>query len=141
MLNLRNSLIALAMAAVSFTAGAQEIYKSVDEDGVVEYSDMPSEGAQAISVDPNVVDVTPENRAGASREAAAGMREGAAESARQPREDLEDDDGVDRRQREKMEAKERAGGIKEEQREGGAQRPANGGGVNRGTRPAGGGRR
>ena len=59
MLYLRNSLIFCAMTAVSFTAAAQEVYKSVNEDGVVEYSDTPQPGSQEIVVDPNVVEVEP----------------------------------------------------------------------------------
>jgi hypothetical protein len=60
MLYLRNSLMVLAMAAVSFAAGAQEIYKTVNEDGVVEYSDTPSPKAEVIEVNPNVVETNPQ---------------------------------------------------------------------------------
>ena len=59
MLSVRNGLMVLIMTAVSFMAGAQEIYKTVNEDGVVEYSDMPTPEAQEVEVKPNVVEVTP----------------------------------------------------------------------------------
>jgi hypothetical protein len=60
MFYLRNSLMVLAMTAVSFTAGAQEIYKTINEDGVVEYSDTPSPKAEVIEVNPNVVETNPQ---------------------------------------------------------------------------------
>jgi len=51
--------ILAAMITTSFTAGAQEVYKNVDQQGVVEFSDQPSSGAKAVDVRPNVVDVAP----------------------------------------------------------------------------------
>ena len=141
MLKLRFSLTALTIAAFSVTAGAQEteIYKSVSEDGVVEYSDMPSEDAQAIHVDPNVVEVSPERRSAVAQPTGPGIREQAADS---PPENVEYvDDGVDRLQRRKIETKEIAGGIKEQHREGPSVAPAGGEGAHKGGRPAGGHRR
>ena len=52
-------MILAAMITTSFTAGAQEVYKNVDQQGVVEFSDQPSSGAKAVDVRPNVVDVAP----------------------------------------------------------------------------------
>lgn len=51
-----------AMITTSFTAGAQEVYKNVDQQGVVEFSDQPGSGAKAVEVRPNVVDVAPVKR-------------------------------------------------------------------------------
>jgi len=48
-----------AIITASFTAGAQEVYKNVDHQGVVEFSDQPSPGAKAVAVKPNVVLVEP----------------------------------------------------------------------------------
>ena len=48
-----------AIIAMGLPAGAQEVYKSVDQKGVVEFSDQPSPGAKAVEVKPNVVPVEP----------------------------------------------------------------------------------
>jgi hypothetical protein len=79
MLYLRNSLMVLALTAVSVTAGAQEIYKTVNEDGVVEYSDTPSPQAQEIEVDPNVVETNPVKFVAPAPEAPPAKREELAE--------------------------------------------------------------
>lgn len=47
------------MLAVSLTAGASEVYKRVNEDGVVEFSDTPYPDADKIEVKPNVVETNP----------------------------------------------------------------------------------
>ena len=86
------------MISVSFTAAAQEVYKSVNEDGVVEYSDMPKQDAQEIEVHPNVVEVTPEKSAAPAPEAPPTSREETAEPVEQS---VEAHD-VDRREREKQ---------------------------------------
>jgi hypothetical protein len=52
-------MIFAAMIAITCTAGAQEVYENVDQQGVVEFSDQPSSGAREIDVRPNVVDVAP----------------------------------------------------------------------------------
>ncbi len=52
-------LIFAVMISISFTADAEEVYESVDKEGVVEFSDKPSSDAQEIDVKPNVVDVAP----------------------------------------------------------------------------------
>ena len=51
----------LAIATIALTAVAEEVYKSVDKKGVVEFSDTPSAGAKAVDVNPNVVDLAPAN--------------------------------------------------------------------------------
>jgi hypothetical protein len=61
MIYIRKFLIILAMGAVSFTTVAQEVYESVDEDGVVGFSDTPTPGAEEVEVHPNVIEVTPVN--------------------------------------------------------------------------------
>jgi hypothetical protein len=106
---LRNSLMFLFVLAVSFTAGAQEIFKHVNEDGSVEYSDMPSPDAQEIEVDPNVVDVTPLKPGSRSPEQ--------AEVAPAPESDdtIVVDRGVDRSDVSRQRAKHIAGGHKENQ--------------------------
>ena len=48
-----------AIITVSFAAGAQEVYESVDKQGVVEFSDQHAAGAKAIDIRPNVVNVAP----------------------------------------------------------------------------------
>jgi hypothetical protein len=78
MLYIRNSLITGVMIAVSFTAAAQEVYKSVNEEGVVEYSDTPKQDSQEIEVNPNVVEVTPEKSVAPAPEAPPSSREEAA---------------------------------------------------------------
>jgi hypothetical protein len=94
MLYIRNILMVLAMAAVSFTAGAQEVYKSVGENGVIEFSDTPTPEAQVIEVDPNVVDVTPVKSVDRSREASATAPEVAAEPGPQPEVVYQDDNRI-----------------------------------------------
>jgi hypothetical protein len=83
MLYIRNSLITGVMIAVSFTAAAQEVYKSVNEEGVVEYSDMPKQDSQEIEVNPNVVEVTPEKSVAPAPEAPPASREETAEPVEQ----------------------------------------------------------
>jgi hypothetical protein len=93
MLYLRNSLLFLALAVVSLTITAEEVYKSVDENGVVSFSDTPTPAAQVIEVTPNVVDVTPVSPVARSPEAnsSASEPEVAAESAPQIEEVYTDD--------------------------------------------------
>jgi hypothetical protein len=52
-------MILVAMITTSFSAAAQEVYESVDQQGVVEFSDQPGAGAREVDVRPNVVDVAP----------------------------------------------------------------------------------
>lgn len=52
-------LIFTAIITTSFAVGAQEAYESVDQQGVVEFSDQPTAGAKEIDIRPNVVDVVP----------------------------------------------------------------------------------
>ena len=52
-------MIFTAIITISFAAGAQEVYESVDQQGVVEFSDQPTAGAKEVDVRPNVVDVAP----------------------------------------------------------------------------------
>ena len=49
------------MLACSLTAAASDIYKSVDADGVVVFSDRPSSDAEKIEVQPNVIQTAPVN--------------------------------------------------------------------------------
>ncbi len=104
MFYLRNSLMVLAMATVSFAAIAQEIYKTVNEDGVVEYSDTPSPQAQEIEVHPNVVETNPIKFVAPTPEAPQAKRE---ESAEPDQESVEVND-VDRLEREKRRVAEHA---------------------------------
>ena len=55
-------ILVVPLLALSLLANAQEVYKRVQQDGTVEYSDMPFPDSQQIEVDPNVVEVTPERR-------------------------------------------------------------------------------
>ena len=93
MLYIRNSLLVLALAAVSLTAAAEKVYKSVDENGVVSFSDTPTPAAQEIEVTPNVTEVTPVSSVARSPEAASSTSEPevAAESAPQIEEVYTDD--------------------------------------------------
>lgn len=53
-------LIFAAMITVSLTADAEKVYESVDEKGVIEFSDKPSADAQVKDVEtPNVADTLP----------------------------------------------------------------------------------
>lgn len=85
-------------------AGAQEIYKTVNEDGVVEYSDMPAPEAQEVEVDPNVVEVTPRKSAGPASDESSPRAKEATEASQQPDEVYE----ADRVVRERDLAKKRA---------------------------------
>jgi hypothetical protein len=93
MLSIRNSLLFLALAAVSLTSIGDQVYKSVDENGVVTFSDTPTPAAHVIEVTPNVVEVTPVTPVARSPEAnsSASEPEAAAESAPQIDEVYTDD--------------------------------------------------
>lgn len=54
-------LLPLLLLAVA-NAGAGEIYKRMKEDGSAEYSDRPFPDGEEIEVDPNVVELAPEER-------------------------------------------------------------------------------
>lgn len=83
MLSLRNILMVLALAGVSLTTGAQEVYKSVNADGVVEYSDTPTPDAQEVEVKPNVIEVTPAPATAPRREVSSVDPETPTEPAQQ----------------------------------------------------------
>jgi len=55
-------LIFVLLLACSLTAAASDVYKRVNEDGVIEFSDRPSPDAQKIEVKPNVVETNPVTR-------------------------------------------------------------------------------
>lgn len=55
----RNLLMFGAMVAGAAALAAEEVYEKKGKDGVVEFSDQSSPGAQKIGVKPNVVHVTP----------------------------------------------------------------------------------
>jgi hypothetical protein len=134
MLYLRNSLMVLAMAAVSFAAGAQEIYKTVNEDGVVEYSDTPSPKAEVIEVNPNVVETNPQKTVASDpvAEAPPVKREEGGQSE-ELSDDVNDVNDVDRLERAKRGAV--VGEEKRENREareGAVDGPAHEGQVKRG---------
>jgi len=48
--------------ACSLTAAASDVYKRVNEDGLIEFSDRPSPDADKIEVKPNVVETNPVTR-------------------------------------------------------------------------------
>ena len=60
----RNLCLALMLPAFALATSsvASEIYKRVNEDGVVEYSDIPSDDADRVEVVPNVVETNPVQR-------------------------------------------------------------------------------
>jgi hypothetical protein len=84
MLYIRSFLMVLALAGAGFTAGAQEVYKSVNKDGVIEFSDTPTPDSREIEVHPNVVEVAPAPSVTPPPETSA--NEPAAEAPRQPAE-------------------------------------------------------
>ncbi|UCG71586.1 MAG: DUF4124 domain-containing protein [Chromatiales bacterium] len=49
----------VCLLAISFSAGAQEIYKRTNADGVVEFSDRPFANGTQVEVRPNVVATNP----------------------------------------------------------------------------------
>jgi hypothetical protein len=55
-------LMALCMLVIGVTAGAQDIYKRVNADGVVEFRDRPFAGSSQVEVRPNVVATNPVKR-------------------------------------------------------------------------------
>lgn len=57
-MNIQTATFVLLLAlAACVTATAGEIYKRVNEDGVVEYSDTPYPDAEQIEVNPNVIEM------------------------------------------------------------------------------------
>jgi len=57
--NLQRLLGLATLLAFSFTAVAQQVYKRVNEDGTIEFSDTPSSDADKIDVQPNVIETNP----------------------------------------------------------------------------------
>jgi hypothetical protein len=56
----RNLILSLSLIlACSFSAAAEEVYKRVGPDGMIEFSDRPSSDADKIEVNPNVVQTNP----------------------------------------------------------------------------------
>jgi tartrate dehydratase beta subunit/fumarate hydratase class I family protein len=125
MLYVRNSLITGVMIVISFTAAAQEIYKTVNEDGVVEYSDMPAPEAKEIEVDPNVVSVTPRKSSAPTSDVSPSEGKEAPELTQESDEVYESDDLV----RDRDLAKKRA----IENNNQGAERPVHRGPVKKGA--------
>ena len=60
-MNLNHQILIFAvMITISLTADAEKVYESVDEKGVIEFSDKPSADAQVKDVEtPNVADPLP----------------------------------------------------------------------------------
>ena len=91
-------MIFTAIIASSFAAGAQEVYESVDQQGVVEFSDQPGSGAKEIDIRPNVVDVAPvksvEPSSSASATGAAVAPAGGVQPE-MPREGMAEEDSQD----------------------------------------------
>ena len=59
-MNLKQQVMIVALVATAGTLAAEgEVYKSVDSQGGVEFSDKPTPGAREVDVRPNVVEVTP----------------------------------------------------------------------------------
>ena len=60
-MNLNHQILTfVVMITASFTADAEKVYESVDEKGVIEFSDKPSADAQVKDVEtPNVADTLP----------------------------------------------------------------------------------
>ena len=60
--NKRLSLLCLLLLAPGLQAVASDIYKRVNEDGVIEFSDRPMADADRVEVNPNVVATNPVQR-------------------------------------------------------------------------------
>ena len=69
MLNISQRLLLPVLLLAVANAGAGEIYKRMKEDGSAEYSDRPFPDGEEIEVDPNVVELAPEERRTESLEA------------------------------------------------------------------------
>jgi len=55
----QHMMIFAALIITSVTVEAKDVYKNVDPQGRVEFSDRPSPGGETVDVNPNVVDVAP----------------------------------------------------------------------------------
>lgn len=51
--------VGLLAAVIGAPAAAQQVYKRVDEDGTVEFSDTPFPDGEQIEVEPNVIQTNP----------------------------------------------------------------------------------
>jgi len=71
MKNISRLFLAFALLSVGASAGAEKIYESVDDKGVVEFSDQPSSDSKQVDVKPNVVDIAPAPSGGVSSSPAA----------------------------------------------------------------------
>ena len=67
----------------SFTAAASDVYKRVNEDGIVEFSDRPTPDADKIDVKPNVVETNPVTRRTPDVSSTDSSSPGASASSRQ----------------------------------------------------------
>jgi len=103
-------LVFVVMLTFSFTANAERVYESTDKEGVVEFSDKPSSGAEVINVEkPNVADTLPAEHVEPSSSASATNTEGAPADSEQLEvihvggDDYIDDDETRRERKERME--------------------------------------
>ncbi len=113
----------VVMITVSFTVVAEQVYESVDKEGVVEFSDQPNSDAQVIDVEkPNVADSLPEESIKASTSASVTKTKTKTEQAPEQLEvihqgvadDYDYVDGQERRREILKERKERMEGHKGE---------------------------
>ncbi|HTW73395.1 MAG TPA: DUF4124 domain-containing protein [Steroidobacteraceae bacterium] len=86
---MRRSLIAVLLIALPLTAALADVYRSVDAQGHVQYSDMPSPGAVLISSADLSADADPEDASAAAKNAAAVEKAGDEASQRVAREEAE----------------------------------------------------
>jgi len=89
--NKRLSLLCLLLLALSLPAAASDIYKRVNEDGVVEFSDRPMADGDRVQVNPNVVATNPVQRPARPAAAPAAPAAQASPMASQSRARVADD--------------------------------------------------
>ena len=81
MLPVKAIAIFLAVLLLPGIAAAANVYKSKDEQGVVEYSDRPSPGAEKVEIKPNVIHLEKAKSPGSAAPAAKGVSSTARGSA------------------------------------------------------------
>ena len=85
----------LIAVATSFDVLAEEVFKTTDESGSVEFSDKKSPGSEKIEVKPNVVDVDipvmPESTVGEMPESTVGEK--SKQASGEPNEDPQETEG------------------------------------------------
>jgi len=86
---LHSIVLTCVVVLVPVASSAQTVYRSTDEQGVVEFSDQPNGGSSEVTVDPNVVKAAPVPEIETSQQAGKTQAATASEPAQETEEHTE----------------------------------------------------